>query len=74
MIRIHRRYVPFAALLTAAAALLGCSGGGSGGGGGGGGGALPVSASGKMLAMRLPGTATSSVNSITDLPQVETVA
>jgi hypothetical protein len=46
--------------LAAMTTLAGCNSSGGGlvppGGGGGGGGALPVSASGKMLAVRLPGT------------------
>lgn len=54
--------------------VTGCFGGGGGAAGGPGApaGTLPISASGKMLAVRLPGTAVSSINSYTNTPQVET--
>ena len=68
----------FGTTAVAVGALLvvtGCQGGGMAGGPGGPGapgGTLPVSGSGKMLAVRLPGTATSSTNTFTNTPQVDT--
>jgi hypothetical protein len=59
--------------LAAMTTLAGCNSSGGGlvppGGGGGGGGALPVSASGKMLAVRLPGTVSVGTSDYTDTPE-----
>ena len=61
------------AALVALAALAGCSSSGLGAlaptPGGGAGGSLPVSASGKMLAVRLPGTVSVGTSSYTDTPE-----
>lgn len=69
-------------VVGATSALAACSSSGSGasagaggaGGGGGAGGSLPITAQGRMLAVRLPANVVSTVNSITQTPQLETTA
>lgn len=76
---------PVASLLVLgmASALAACSssgssgGAGAGAGGGGGasaGGSLPITAQGRMLAVRLPANVTSTVSSFNQLPQLDTPA